>query len=705
MTTATPPLGRRVVLVGVAVVALVLLAVNAGVYVALRASLLRSLDDVLAERAETVRVEQRDVAPGDGAELARRLQARGLRAVVRTADGRVFRSDPSSPVISGSLPPSSGDDVYTSRTVELTGGATAQVFARTSGVWDTLRRLLALQVAGSLTALGLAALLLTRASRLALQPVADIAAAATRTAAGQRGERLHPDQPDTELGRMATAYDEMLDALEAGLQVAVELERRSGSLETRWRQVLEAAQEAYVAVDGDGQVVDWNQRAEELFGWQRDQILGQPVALLVPESGRASLALALAELTQRGPEALVPAYELVALASSGREFTAEGTVWGVDRRGGVVVHAFVRDVSDRRRSEQVAARLAAVVEGSADAIITADLDGTIRTWNTAAALNYGWSAEEAVGQHLSLVAPPEELARQAEVLTRIAGGDATASYEGERLTRGGELVPVSVRFSPVRDEQGAVVAVSSIARDITEQRFLAGTLDDALLALESALEEARRSEERTREFLADAAHQLRTPMAGIQACAETLLRGVPSEAADELLASMVRETSRAARLVKSLLQMARIDQRQPLEVRSSDPVAVCQDEVERARALAPHLEVRLDVPGPVTTCRLDPVALHEIVANLVDNARRHAVAEVRVEVRASPGVVCIRVGDDGPGVPADQRERVFQRFVSLDGRGGSGLGLPIARGYAQAMGGDLSYDGDFVVTLPDAAES
>lgn len=700
MTTATPPLGRRVVLVGVGVVALVLLVVNAGVYVALRASLLRALDELLAERAETVRVEQRDVPDGDGAELARRLQARGLRAMIRTPDGEVYRSDPSSPVISGSLPPPSGEQVFTSRDVGLPDGTTAQVFARTSGITETLRRLLALQLLGSVFALGLAALLLSRASRIALRPVGDIAAAAARTAAGQRGERLHPDRPDTELGRMAAAYDEMLDALEAGAVATADLERRTGTLETRWRQVLEAAQEAYVAIDGEGLVVDWNQRAQQLFGWPPEEILGRPATVLVPQAHRPALSSALEELTQSGPEALGPAFELVAVTASGSEFSAEGTVWGVDRRGGTVVHAFIRDVSERRRTEQAAARLAAVVEGSADAIITQDLDGTILTWNGAAALSYGWLQEEAVGKHVSLVAPAAELVEHAEVLGRIAEGSTAASYEGERLTRGGELVPVSVRFSPVHDTDGDVVAVSSIARDITEQRFLAGTLDETLLALESALEEARASEERARQFLDDAAHQLRTPVAGIRACAETLLRGVPQEAADELLASMVRETSRAARLVTSLLQMARLDQGQVLELEPCDVVAVCRDEVDRARVLAPHLDVRLEVTEPVLMPLLDRKGLHEVVANLVDNARRHATSGVRIVVDSPPGSVRVRVCDDGPGVPEDQRDRIFQRFVSLDGRGGSGLGLPIARGYARAMGGELSYDDGFVIALP-----
>jgi signal transduction histidine kinase len=234
---------------------------------------------------------------------------------------------------------------------------------------------------------------------------------------------------------------------------------------------------------------------------------------------------------------------------------------------------------------------------------------------------------------------------------------------------------------------------------MSEQRWMAQTLDTTLAALEQAVEEAKASEARSRTVLADAAHQLRAPMAGIQACAETLLRGVPPESADKLLASMVRETTRAARLVTSLLQIARLDQGEPISLQPCDVVAVCEDEVMRARGLAPQLDIRLVIVGDIPAVPADPKVLHEIVANLVDNARRHAVSTVGVQVHEKDGDVIVRVAEDGPGVPKEQREQIFERFVSLDGRGGSGLGLPIARSYARAMGGDVYYDGGFVLRL------
>lgn len=703
MSTATPSLGRRVVLVGVVVVAFVLLAVNTGVYVALRASLLASLDDLLDERAETVRIDARTVAPGDAGaqQLTRDLQARGLRVLVRAPDGTVYRSEPSSSTLGGGLPPAPGDEAYVSRDVGLTGGGSARVFASTSGVAQTLRRLVALQVLGSLVALVAAAVLLSRASRIALRPVTRIVEASVRTTAGQRGERLRPDRPDTELGRLAAAYDDMLDALEAGAQTAAGLERRSGIFETRWRQVLEAAQEAYVAVDAQGAVIDCNRRAEELFGWQRADVVGRSAAELVSAQDGGRVARVVAGLAAGVRTSIGAPYEIQAITRDGHVFDAECTVWGVDRRGGPVVHAFVRDISERRESAAISARLAAIVEGSSDAIVTEDLDGTIRSWNGAAERSYGWSAQEALGRHISLTVPAEELSVHLGMIVRIGRGESVVGYEGERLSRGGALVPVSVRLSPVHDSSGSVVAASSITRDITEQRWMAETLDRSLAALQAAADEARTSEEATRRFLADAAHQLRTPMAGIRACAETLLRGTAAEDADRLLATMVRETSRAARLISGLLQIARLDQGLSSPLGPVDVVQLCSDEVERLTLLSPDLDVQLEVrQAPAGMLLLDRAGCQEILSNLGDNARRHARQCIRYVVDCGKVGLRITVTDDGAGVPDAAREQVFERFVSLDGRGGSGLGLPIARSLARSMGGELRYDEGFVLELP-----
>ena len=269
-----------------------------------------------------------------------------------------------------------------------------------------------------------------------------------------------------------------------------------------------------------------------------------------------------------------------------------------------------------------------------------------------------------------------------------------------RRRNDGSDIEVAVTDSPIF-EGGVLTGASTIARDITEQRQMVIALHNTLATLGNALAQAQRSDERSRQFLADAAHQLRSPIAGVRACAETLLRGTSEGDRDLLLAGLVTETARAGRLISSLLRLAQVDQGVAPEDQRFDLVTLCESQVDRIRLLEPQLDVELHISVPAEPPPLDPNSLVEILSNLLDNAARHAATRIQVSVGADSANLHIVVGDDGPGIPAGTVERVFHRFVSLDGNGGSGLGLPIARGLARAQGGDLTYDRNrFLLTVP-----
>lgn len=701
----TPSLRVRVVAAGVAVVAVVLLALDVFVYLNLRSSLDANLDEVLAGRAAIAREEAAGRTPR---QLAARLTELGLRATVHAPDGGTFEANPPSPRLGDNLAPT-GDDPrqpLVTRTVALPDGTRVVVQAHRGGVDEALRRLVALEVVGTVVGLALATLLLTRVARVALRPLEEMAAAARRAAAGERGERLRPDRPGTRIGQVAAAYDDMLDALEASIKEAREAAARSRHMEERSRKIIDTATDAFVAVDLGGRIIDWNDGAERLFGVARDAALGAdafetmfPPELRDEHRGRLEQLRITGERRRRGRRV-----ETVARRADGSTFAAELIMWATGEAGERTINAFVHDMSERRRAEEARYRLAAIVDSSDDAIIGKDLDGTIVSWNHGAECMYGYSAEEITGRPVTVIVPPDRHHEVEQALEKVRRGQGVPHHETVRLTRHGAPVEVSLTVSPIRDATGAVIGASSIARDITEQRWLASTLDSTLVALEKALEEARASEARSRRFLADAAHQLRTPMAGIRACAETLLRGPAPSERDRLLADMVRETSRASRLVTGLLKIARLDQGGELAPTSCDLVEVCCDEADRARVLAPDLEITVEAADLHEHPTLDADAVREILANLLDNARRHARRHIAVTVRTRIGAVEVRVADDGPGVAPGMAEQVFERFVSLDNRGGSGLGLPIARGLARAHGGDLRYEaGGFVLRLPITA--
>lgn len=262
-------------------------------------------------------------------------------------------------------------------------------------------------------------------------------------------------------------------------------------------------------------------------------------------------------------------------------------------------------------------------------------------------------------------------------------------------------------------------------RTDTELGRAASAFDGMLDALESserraqrAADAARRAETATRRFLVDAAHELRTPIAGIQVAAEQLANSASQQQGDDVAHGQYRRASlllsdarRAGRLVSDMLDLSRIDAGLPLDVHDVDLAAIADGEADRAAMLAPQLTISRT--GVATlTLNADPTRLAQILSNLLDNARRYTPpgGVITVDLRRHDDSAEVTVTDSGPGIPDDERERIFERLVRLDaGRardhGGAGLGLPIARALARAHGGELvcmRHDGgaEFRLTLP-----
>ena len=254
------------------------------------------------------------------------------------------------------------------------------------------------------------------------------------------------------------------------------------------------------------------------------------------------------------------------------------------------------------------------------------------------------------------------------------------------------------------------------ARTGTEIGRVAVAFDEMLDGVEGAERAAVEAtgvavaaEQRRRSFVSDAAHELRTPVAGMRAAADTLVRSDVDAGPEErqrLAAHVVREAERASRLVDDLLLMARVDRGLELELAPVDLEALAGEVVEVQRLRRPSLDLRVvrrgaggaGEPGRGSAVvAADSGRLAQVLGNLIDNAARATGGRGHVAVTIDaddPHAVTLTVADDGPGVPAADRERVFDRLVRLDparrtGDGGAGLGLPIARGVARAHGGDL----------------
>lgn len=353
------------------------------------------------------------------------------------------------------------------------------------------------------------------------------------------------------------------------------------------------------------------------------------------------------------------------------------------------------------------ALLAAIVESSDDAIISKTLEGIIVSWNGGAERLFGYSADEAVGQPITMLIPPDKLDDERIILERLRRGERIEHYETVRVTKGGQALDISLSISPIRDSTNRIVGASKVARDITQRRQVEQALRDA--------------DQRKDEFLATLAHELRNPLAPILNSLHVLrATGSADPAAMRVHSILERQVSHMVRLVDDLLEISRIS-RGTLGLRREHVAlaAVISSAVETSKPLidrARH-ELVLSIPGEELTLDADPVRLAQVFANLLNNAAKYSEpgGTIWLTAQREGAHVVVSVRDAGIGISAEMLPRVFEMFAQeasalARAQGGLGVGLTIVQRLVHLHGGSvtvrsagLGTGSEFTVHLPLAA--
>jgi len=485
--------------------------------------------------------------------------------------------------------------------------------------------------------------------------------------------------------------------------------------------IVDSSDDAIISKDLTGRIKSFNRAAERLFGYTAAEIVGQSILLLIPEDRHQEETEILARLSQ-GER--IEHFETIRRAKNGRLIDISLTVSPVRDESGTIIGAskIARDISDRRRAQVTSAELAAIVESSDDAILSKDLAGTIRSFNKAAERMLGFTAAEIVGQSVLRIVPPELRHEEQEILEKIRVGHLIRHYETVRVAKDGRRLDVSLTISPIRGPLGEVIGVSSIARDITEQKREALERERLLHNERAARTEAERANRVKDDFVAMVSHELRTPLNAILGWTD-LLKGAGGDT--DLLARGVdviaRNTRLQAQVIGDLLDVSRIvSGKIALDLSRLDLTSVLTNSVEalQAPALAKGVALTTRIAlGPIATVG-DPARLQQIVWNLLSNAIKFTPkgGSVTVELRRLDGHAEIVVTDTGAGIPSDFLPDLFERFrqasaMTTRRHGGLGLGLSIAKHLTELHGGSIraSSRGEgkgatFVVTLPLKSE-
>jgi len=269
--------------------------------------------------------------------------------------------------------------------------------------------------------------------------------------------------------RAETALKEANELLEARVS---ERTRALSQSEARLGGIVGSAMDAIISVNREQRIVLFNVAAEKLFGRTATAALGQKLEEFIPHRLREQHRRHLAEfgstgVSSRSMRSLRP---LVALRGDGTEFSIEAAISQVEVAGEKIYTVILRDISERKRAEDAAALLTALVASSSDAIVSKDLNGNVTSWNAGAQKMFGYSAAEISGRSITTLIPPEMRAEEERILARIRRGEGVDHFETVRLRKDGSLIQVSVTVSPIRDLNGQIVGASKVARDITERK-------------------------------------------------------------------------------------------------------------------------------------------------------------------------------------------------------------------------------------------
>jgi len=492
--------------------------------------------------------------------------------------------------------------------------------------------------------------------------------------------------------------------------------------------------------------LDVNQAFENFTGFKKEDVLNKKVSDILPLEEVTDIIKIYGKVALTGESAnieypipsLNKYYQIAAFSPEKRQFIA-----------------FFTDITQTKRAEESIKMLADVVDSSDDAIITKSLEGIITSWNKGAEKIYGYKAEEVLEQNISILAPYSLKNEISHLIENIKQGKRIDHYETLRVKKDGTLINVSLTLSPVFDDRGKLVAVSTISRDITERTKAEIKTLELLDKLQASSEELTASNEELQatseelktaneslqlqmqyeveankelkevaselkisngeleQFAYVASHDLQEPLRMVSSFTQLLERrykGQLDEDADEYIGFIVEGSQRMKYLIDDLLEFSHLNTQAKefeltyLEIALEDVLLNLQMSIKNCNARITH--------EPLPTLRVDLMQIRSLFQNLISNAIKfqgNEPPEIHISAQKQGNECIFEVSDNGIGINAEHQELIFGIFKRLHTREeypGTGIGLSISKRIVERHGGRIWVESEpgegstFYFTIP-----
>ena len=461
----------------------------------------------------------------------------------------------------------------------------------------------------------------------------------------------------------------------------------------RFSDLYDCAPAGYLTLDNIGNIIEVNRTAMELLGYDKVEMLGKPLSFLASHLDMDVLYQHIKHLRQ----GLSHSCELHLSRKDDSLFYSKlsSTPFADENRGYGELLVTILDITARKLADEMSSRLASIVDGTQDAIISVTLDGTIVSWNKGAEKIYGYAEYEVKGQPLSILVPPNLRDNMPQILNKITEGILVEHAETMHVRKDGSLVPVSFTASPIRTMSGTVIGASTIASNIADRR----KWEESILSLNSRLQSSNKELEALGHVLS---HDLRAPVRAIEGSARLLADDSTSTLGAEgvrCLQTIADSAKRVDEMIVGLLKISKVTRNDI--TRSSVNISNMVRLISRSlKKRDPARKVEFRIQENVIADGDEPL-VHMAVENLLRNAwqftgkRDNAVIEFGTVDSHGKNAYFIR--DNGAGFDMAFVGKMFLTFERLHEESdftGTGIGLSTVKRIVLHHGGDVWADGE-----------